>query len=320
MSSALPRRLFALVEALQGGVPRTTAELATKLGVSRRTIRRDLGRLIELEYPVQTQVGRHGGVSLPAGTSLPAVRFTDDELVALVIGLKSAAATGDGVLEGAAARALTRLEAVLTPVVRQRVRALQVAVSQPGADVRNPVPAPSQHVIALAEACSRGERVQISYRGGNHGQVTERRIDPYGLARLGPWYVVAYCHLRNDLRTFRIDRIRSIGATSERFAPPERFDASKHVSEAIAMAPMQGDLVCSAILRIDLQTASRRLALSTLLLQPVDGGVRVTVRTDAGGLDWVLEQLLRLRCPVLIEGPAELRQAAARLVDRLQGF
>lgn len=103
----LPRSWFALVEALQGGAPRATAELAAKLGVSRRTLRRGLGRLIELDYPVQTQAGREGGVSLPAGTALPAVSFTDDELVALAIGLDSSAATG--LLEDAAARALTRL-------------------------------------------------------------------------------------------------------------------------------------------------------------------------------------------------------------------
>ena len=90
MGSALPKRLFDLVEELQGRGLRTSAELARRLGVSERTVRRDIGRLIELDLPVETQPGRNGGVSLPAGALLPAVRFTDDELLALATDLRDA--------------------------------------------------------------------------------------------------------------------------------------------------------------------------------------------------------------------------------------
>lgn len=320
MSSALPRRLFDLVEALQGRGSRTVGQLARELGVSERTVRRDIGRLLDLDIPVETQPGRSGGVSLAAGALLPAVRFTDDELLALVVGLKAAAARSDEVLERAAARAIERLETVLSPTVRARIQALQRALTPGMSEDSLPVAAPSEHVIALAEATSSGRRVDINYRGGGSDAVTQRKIDPYGLAKLGPWYVVAYCHLRNDLRTFRVDRIRSIRPTRESFARPEGFDAFRHVSDAIAMAPLQGDIVCRAWLGTDLQTASQRLALATVLLQPVDDGVRMTVRTNPSGLDWVLHHLLRMRCEVRIEGPEEFLAAARRMAVRLGAF
>ncbi len=315
MGSALPKRLFDLVEELQGRGLRTSAELARRLGVSERTVRRDIGRLIELDLPVETQPGRNGGVSLPAGALLPAVRFTDDELLALATGLKAVAADSDAALGHAANRALERLETVLSPETRGRVRALQETLS-PGQLSPDPtVPAPSQHVIALAEASHRGDRVTIGYTAG--GRVTERKVDPYGLAKLGPWYVVAYCHLRQDLRTFRVDRIRRIAPTEERFERPQGFDVYRYVTDAIAMAPGHGDLICRALLSTDIQTASRRLAMTTVLLEPVDEGVRLTVRTDEGGLDWVVHHLLRLRCEVRIEGPEQLKQAAKRMAARL---
>lgn len=318
MGTTLPKRLFDLVEELQGRGVRTSADLAHRLGVSERTVRRDIGRLIELELPVETQPGRNGGVSLPAGALLPAVRFTDDELLALVTGLKAVASDSDETLERAANRALERLETVLSPETRGRVRALQDAFAPGFLTPDHSVAAPSQHVIALAEAIHKGDRLIMSYNNGQ--QVTERKVDPYGLAKLGPWYVVAYCHLRQDLRTFRVDRIRRMATTDESFERPQGFDAYRYVSDAIAMAPGHGDLVCRAMLDTDLQTASRRLAFSTVLLEPAENAVRLTVRTDRHGLEWVVHQLLRLRCDVRIEGPDELKVAAARVAGRLTGL
>lgn len=320
MSSTLSRRLFDLVESLQGQGVRTTEQLATELGVSERTVRRDLGRLLDLDVPVETVPGRHGGVRLEAGALLSPVRFTDDELLALVTGLNAATMNTDEALEQAAGRALTRLGTVLSPAVSARIRALHRTLKPATSDEFRPVAAASAHVIALAEATSEGRRVQISYRGGQGAGVTERKIDPYGLAKLGAWYVVAYCHLRQDLRTFRVDRVRSVRPVAETFAAPEGFDAVRHVSESIAMAPFQGDLACSAWLDIDLRTASRRLAFATVVLQPADGGVRLTVRTSRSGLDWVLGHLLKLDCEVRIEGPDELKDAARRMGRRLAAF
>lgn len=310
-----------LMEALQRRGPRTIAQLALELGVSERTVRRDIGRLNELDVPVETRPGRRGGVALAPGASLSTVRFTDDELLALAVGLKSTAVAADEKLERAAARAMERLELLLSPSVRARSRALQRAVMAGRREDAEPVTAPSQHVIALAEAASEGQRVSLDYRSGaGQGQITRRDIDPYGLAMLGAWYVVAFCHLRQDLRTFRVDRIRSITPTSVSFVRPEGFDAYRYVNDSIAMAPLQGDLVCRAWLGTDLRTASGQLSLATVMLQPATSGVMMTVRTDLSGLEWVLRHLLRLRCEVRIEGPEEFRHAAQRMARRLMRF
>ncbi len=318
MSSALPKRLFDLVDELQGRGQKTAAELAQALGVSERTVRRDLERLMDLDLPVETKPGRNGGVSLPSGSLLPAVRFTDDEILALVVGLKAAGASGDETLARAAGRALERLETVLSPNTRQRVQALQEALAPGFDEPERAVPAPSQHVIALAEAVHRGTRLEIGYR--SEDSLTERAVDPYGLAKFGPWYFVGYCHLRQDLRTFRVDRIRWLRPTGETFARPVEFDAYRFVGAAIAMAPGQGDIVCRALLGTDIQTASREISLTTMLLEPVAAGVRLTVRANQRSLSWVVMQLLKVRFGVRIEGPEALVDEARRLASRLLAF
>lgn len=338
MSSKLPRRLFQLVEAMQGSKRHTTATLAAQLGVSERTVRRDLTRLQDLDLPVDSRPGRNGGVTLPSGALLPALRFTDDELLALVLSLRQAVSGEDTQLQHAATTALQRLETVLSPVTRDRIRALQRALAPGRESDKAPVPVPSQHVFALAEAIDQQRRVEISYRSPGEyplaseyplrndtdadgpapakPAITLRQVDPYGLARVGPWYLVAYCHLREDLRTFRVDRIRNVSPTPQSFVRPVAFDAYRHVTESIAMAPGQGNLICRALLDTDMETASRLTPLTTVVLEPVDAGVRLSVKLDSDEVFWFASLLLRLPCPVRIEGPVELLAAAERLADR----
>ncbi|HET8986327.1 MAG TPA: WYL domain-containing protein [Trueperaceae bacterium] len=332
VASRLPRRLFQLVEAMQGSKRHTTATLAAQLGVSERTVRRDLGRLQDLDLPVDSRPGRNGGVTLPSGALLPSLRFTDDELLALVLSLRQAMTGEDTQLQHAATTALQRLETVLSPVTRDRIRALQRALSPGRRSDKAPVPVPSQHVFALAEAIDQQRRIEISYRSagefplGNGSDtdgpapakpaITLRQVDPYGLARVGPWYLVAYCHLRQDLRTFRVDRIRNVSSTLETFVRPVAFDAYRHVTESIAMAPGQGNLICRVLLDSDMETASRLTPLTTVVLEPVDAGVRLSVKLDADEMFWFASLLLRLPCPVRIEGPVELVAAAAKLAER----
>ena len=320
MPNRLPKRLFDLVEAMQGGQRHTTATLAAQLGVSERTVRRDLGRLQDLDLPVDSRPGRHGGVTLPSGALLPALRFTDDELLALVLSLQQSVASADQQLGAAAARALQRLETVLSPTTRDRIGALQRSLAL-GRHEGNPVPAPSEHVFALAEAIDKQRRIEISYRssdalGSDTSRITRRHVDPYGLARLGPWYLVAYCHLRQDMRTFRVDRIRRVDVTDTEFRKPADFDTYKHVTESLAMAPGFRNFLCRAVLETDMERASRLVPMSTVVLEPMANGVRMSVRTDKDELFMLARQLLRLPCPVTIEGPSELLAAARLLAER----
>lgn len=332
MASTLPRRLFQLVEAMQGKGRHTTATLAAQLGVSERTVRRDLGRLQDLDLPVDSRPGRNGGVTLPSGALLPSLRFTDDELLALVLSLRQAMSGEDIELQHAANTALQRLETVLSPVTRDRIGALQRALAPGRRSDKPPVPVASQHVFALADAIDKQRRIQISYRSPGEfplrdevdsdrstrttPAITLRQVDPYGLARVGPWYLVAYCHLREDLRTFRVDRIRNVAPTSESFVRPVAFDAYRHVTESIAMVPGQGSLLCRALLDTDMETASRLTPLTTVVLEPVAGAVRLSVRIAADELFWFASLLLRLPCPVRIEGPEELVRVARLQAER----
>ena len=232
--------------------------------------------------------------------------------------VRNVTSASDEILERAANRALERLETVLSPGTRERVQALQQTLAPGQTEPDRAVPAASEHVIALAEASHKGASVEIGYRTGD--QITNRKIDPYGLAKTGPWYVVAYCHLRQDMRTFRIDRIRSITPTTDLFEKPDGFDAYRHVGSGIAMMPGQGNIICQALLKTDIQTASRQVSLSSMLLEPSEEGVRLTVRTNFYSLDWVVLQLLRVRFEVQIVGPEELKEAVKRLAGRLTAF
>lgn len=311
----LAQRLFDLVDVLQGRGRCTAADLAERLGVSERTIRRDLQRLQDLDLPVEVRPGRNGGVSLPPGALLPALRFTDDELLALVVGLRQVAHRSDSTLERAATRSLERLETVLSPGTRARVQALQDALS-PGAPDPSaaPVPTPSQRVMDLAEAIHQRRQVEIGYR--TERGPTRRRVDPYGLAQIGPWYMVGHCHLRDDRRTFRLDRITDLRITEQTFLRPAGFDAYQAVAASIAMAPGHGEVLCRARLFTDIETASRMVPPTAVVLEPADQGVLLTVRAHADELDRIVFHLLRFPFPVEVVGPEALRVMTLQVHER----
>lgn len=310
------QRLFDLVDALQGRERQTATQLAERLGVSERTVRRDLQRLQDLDLPVEVRPGRHGGASLPPGTLLPALRFTDDELLALVVGLRRAAVSGDGALRQPAERALARLDTVLSPGTRDRVQALLGALApDPPHPPAVSAPIPSQRVIDLAEAAHRRRRVEIVHR--NERGTTRRQVDPYGLAQIGPWYLVGYCHLRQDLRTFRLDRIEQVRLSDHAFERPAGFDAFQAVSASIAMAPGHGDVLCRARLRTDIETASTMVPPGTVMLEPLDDDVLLTVRAHEDELERIVIHLLRFPFPVRLLGPDGLREAGRRLAERM---
>lgn len=312
MSRSLPRRLFDLAEALQSGGGSTAAELALRLGVSERTVRRDIARLRELDMPVEGRPGRYGGVSLEPGALLPAVRFTDDELLALVTGLGSVAVADENRLGRAARSALDRLHAVMPAGTRDRVVALQEATDFEG--VATGATAPSEHVFTLAKASRERTSVDITYRGPNGD--TRRRIDPYGIARLGNWYLAAYCHLRQALRTFRLDRIGTVRVTTERFQRPAGFDTLREVARSIALAPFNGEVECRALLHADIATVSRHVTLTDVALDQVGDAVRLTLRCGEGELRRVVWHLLRFPFPVTIEAPAGLVAEARAVASR----
>ena len=316
-------RLLTLIDLLQSRGHTTTAELADHLGVSERTVRRDLVRLQDLDLPVDVRPGRHGGVRMPPGALLAPLRFTDAELVALRLGARTVAAAPDAALARAATSALGRLEGVMTPRARARAQALaaslvdapQVPLSMPPGSAPEAGPVDSDVVLQLAEAIRARERVTLRYVSPASGE-TNRTVDPYGLVRLQRWYLAAHCHLRGALRTFRLDRIRHLARRAESFTPPDGFDAFAAVTASLALAPWPDSVICRVWVAADLEAVRRVVPPQAVVLEPEADGVVLTSRFTEAELEHLAVHLLGLPWPMEIREPAALRVAFRRVADR----
>lgn len=229
-------RLLRMLALLQSRGFWSGADLAARLEVTERTIRRDVDRLRSLGYPVHSSVGVAGGYQLGAGASLPPLQLEDDEALAVALGLRTAAMGTVAGVEEAALRALSKLEQVLPKRVRRRVNALREAVVPlyvAGPRVRAEV------LSALAAACRHHESASFRYVDGQE-RSTARRTEPHGLVHTGSrWYLAAWDDDRDDWRTFRVDRIEGAVTTGRRFAPRDipEGDVAAYVSRSIASRP-----------------------------------------------------------------------------------
>jgi predicted DNA-binding transcriptional regulator YafY len=209
-------RLLTLLSLLQARRDWPGRELADRLAVSGRTIRRDVERLRRLGYPVESLPGPAGGYRLRAGAAMPPLLLDDDEAIAIAVGLGTAARASVSGIEDAAVRALVKLEQVLPAHLRRRVRALQAATTTipgdgPTVDAR--------HLTLIAAACRDAERVRFAYRGRD-GAASRREVEPHALVNHGRrWYLVAWDRGREDWRTFRVDRLGTPASTGVRFRP-----------------------------------------------------------------------------------------------------
>ncbi|MFC5823559.1 helix-turn-helix transcriptional regulator [Nonomuraea insulae] len=225
-------RLLKLLSLLQANRDRPGAELAELLGVTPRTVRRDVERLRELGYPVDAVQGT-AGYRLGAGASLPPLLLDDEEAVAVAVGLRTAAGGSVTGIEETALRALTKLEQVLPPRLRYRVNAVQRATVRVGATG----PAVSADTLmTIADACRRRERLRFDYSSPRRGN-TLRSVEPHRLVNFERrWYLVAFDPERDDWRTFRVDRLVPRTPTGPRFAPrqPPHGDAATYVARTLS--------------------------------------------------------------------------------------
>lgn len=227
-------RLLRLLSLLQAHGDRSGPELAKRLDVDVRTVRRDIERLRTLGYPVHATTGVTGGYRLGAGTTLPPLLLDDDEAVAMVVALRSAA--GLSGIEDTSARALAKLEQVLPTRLRRRVNALNhatVTLTGPGPDVA------ADALTVIAGACRDHERLRFGYTT-REDRTSERIVEPLRLACTGQrWYLLAYDLDREDWRTFRVDRMAGKPETSFRFTPrePPSEDIAAYLTHTITSAP-----------------------------------------------------------------------------------
>lgn len=224
-------RLLSLLSLLQSHRSRTGAELAERLGVTPRTVRRDVDRLRELGYPVHATQGT-AGYRLGSGAAMPPLLLDDEEAVAVVVALRTAVSVGG--IEEASERALAKLEQVLPSRLRQRVHTLDRATVRAGAEPGPTVSADA--LMAIADACRRREVLRIDYTGA-HGEGSVRRVEPHTLVSFGRlWYLVAFDLGKDDWRTFRVDRLRPSPGAGPRFPPrvPPHGDAVAYLSHRLS--------------------------------------------------------------------------------------
>ncbi|RNG19589.1 helix-turn-helix transcriptional regulator [Streptomyces botrytidirepellens] len=304
-------RVLRLLALLQRRASWTAAELSAELGVTDRSVRRDVERLRALGYPVHAAPGVGGGYQLGAGTRLPPLLLDDEEAIATAVSLRLASGGTVAGAGEAALRALAKLDQVMPPRLRAEVRAVHGATDTlvgPGVEID------AELLVTLARACRDAVRVRFRYaaRGGDE---RERTVEPVRMVTTGRrWYLMAWDTDRDDWRTFRLDRMREVTATTWRFRPREHPDPVAYVQQSVTGAPYR------YVARVRLHAPPARVRE---LVPPQVG--RVEDDRDgwcvlvAGGdnLDWLAVHVARLGIEAEILDPPELREAAARLARRI---
>jgi predicted DNA-binding transcriptional regulator YafY len=295
-------RLLELLSLLQGRRDWPGDELAERLEVSGRTIRRDIERLRQLGYPVASLTGPAGGYRLRAGTAMPPLLLDDEEAIAIAVGLRTAAGASVSGIDEAAVRALVKLEQVLPVHLRRRVSALSSAtftlpVSGPTVD--------PQHLTAIATACRDSECVRFGYRARD-GTGSRREVEPHSLVNRGRrWYLLAWDRRRGDWRTFRLDRLTSPASTGVRFTArilPTK-DAAAYVEQSIAGAPNRFE--ARVTLHVAAAQIGRRPPAHWGTIVPIDEH-SCEYRTGDDDLRWLALRIALLGVEFEVHDPPEL--------------
>ncbi|MFC5661727.1 helix-turn-helix transcriptional regulator [Kitasatospora misakiensis] len=306
-------RILALLELLQARPGLTGAELAERLEVDVRTVRRYAARLAELGIPVQAERGRYGGYRLLPGFRLPPLMLTGDEAASVVLGLLAGRRSGLSVGEQAGESALAKIRRVLPPALRDQVAAVEQTVGLTAAPASGPSPA-AEALFTLAEAARRRRRVRLDYRDRD-GAPSEREFDPYGLVfHSGRWYTTGLDHRSGEQRTFRVDRIRSVRPCEAGFEPPADVDPVQRVLESLASVPWTHEV--EVVLTAGLDEARHRIPPTAGTVTATEDG-RVLFRARAERLDGMALLLAGLGWPFTVRRPAALRDEVRALAARL---
>ncbi|WP_016698312.1 helix-turn-helix transcriptional regulator [Actinoalloteichus spitiensis] len=318
MNASLPGRLLTLLSLLQSRREWSGAELARRLEVTDRTVRRDVERLRALGYPVRGTTGTAGGYRMVAGRDLPPLLLDDEEAVAVATALLTAAGGTVTGIEDTSVRALAKVEQVLPARLRHRAAALSrttVPLVRPAPNQVRP-----EVLSVLAVACRDNEVVTCSYRRRD-GVVTERRVEPHHLVTGHQlWYLVAHDLRRDGWRTFRVDRISEVAPTGRRFRPREvpGGDPADYLRQVLVATPFPHQVV--------LRVAASAARVSRVLTDPLpgrvrdteDGGCVVTLGSDT--VDALVREVLAvvaLGVPVTMTGSEVLRERLRALSARL---
>jgi predicted DNA-binding transcriptional regulator YafY len=305
-------RLLELLELLQARPLTTGREIADRLGIDARTVRRYVGVLQNLGIPIEGQRGVGGGYRIRPGYRLPPLMLGDDEAVVVVLGLLATRASGPDATSDAVDGALAKINRVLPATLRRQVEALEETLGF--TTTTRGAPADAAAVLMLADAIRRGRRLRATYRTFS-GEESERELSPHGLVvHSGRWYLAAHDHTRDEPRTFRVDRMwRTALAEGAFVPPPEGFDAVAHVTHSLASVPWKWEV--EVLLDLPVDEAAQRIPAT--LAELADDPEGTLLRMRVSSLDWMATVLAGLGCSFTIRRPDELRASVRALAERL---
>lgn len=303
-------RLLTILELLQSHHRMSGSQLAQRLEVSVRSVRRYIAMLQDMGIPVEAERGQDGAYYLGRGYKLPPLMFNNTEAIALVLGLLMMRAYQIPIEIAAIEGALAKIERVMPERLLDQVRGLQTAITFSAS------PPPSQlqsHFVSrLSTAVQQGNRVFLRYLAFS-GNQTARLFDPYGIVyHMGYWYTTGYCHLRDNLRTFRIDRIVDLEPFAQSFERPTDFDVLQHVLDTLAT--MSGTYPVEIVLHTTIEQVHKLLSPTAGTLEETEEGI--IWHRETYDLKWIAHLLLQFDFPVTIRQPTELREMMQHLATK----
>lgn len=294
-------RVLTVLEILQAHPGVSGPEIAAQLQVNVRSVRRYVTMLRDMGIPVESEPGRYGTYYLRPGFRLPPLMFTGAEILAIVLGLM----TVRHLNFAGVSSATTKIERVLPDELHERAQALQAALSF---NLPQAVASADDLIAQLSLAAYQQQQVRLAYGD------TERVVDLYGLVYHNRfWYAVGYCHLRADVRIFRLDRVQGVRVLATTFAPVSDFDPLAYLLTKIAHIERTWSI--EVLLKTTLDAAQRYIGRDFGVLEAVENGVRLRMLAD--DLAWVARTLLRFNCPFVVIEPPELREALKALAREL---
>lgn len=304
-------RVLTVLELLQSRPSITGPELAARLEMDVRTVRRYIMHLQDVGIPVEATIGRYGGYRLRPGFKLPPLMLTEEEATAIMLGLLGTSWLEIGQSSVAVEGALAKVSRVLPQHARERLKAMAAHLFffSPQQEARPDV----SLLITLSEAIGQCQRVAIEYRSHNN-EVTQRKVEPYGIVGWkGRWYLVGYCCLRQDYRTFRLDRIQQLEALAEPFERAEDFDCRAYIMERYS--GVTGGFQIEVEFQAELSAVQQKIPASYGTLTPTPTGV--LLQTQYEDLADMTRYLVVLNLPFVVHNPPELREELLRLAEKM---
>jgi len=302
-------RVLALLELLEAHGRMRGEQLARRLEVNERTVRRYVLTLRDRGVPIEMERGRYGGYYLPAGYKRP-LALTEREALSTAWGLLRGVQREADFAGSDSRRALDKLSMALPQSTRDMLRSLEHVVTFADTPARGGEPVDVEHLKSILYAVVSHQQVRMTYHSWR-GDVTERIVDPYHVVcRYGRWYLVGYCHLRTDQRVFRLDHIVNLALFTDTFTLPA-IDALAAVERSIGQVPWRWEYCVRLDLSLDV--AMQRISPATASLEQTEDGV--IMRGYADDLAWIAHLLAGLRCQLVVLSPPELRDELQELAE-----